>query len=255
MGQLNRTKMKNLLSIMLMVFSVCSLTALGDDDFRDFEDVEGRIIRGKIVAFDDAQEMVSFQRESDGAVLKVKLNLFSQPDRLYIRDWAFMSNQVKDLKITAKIHRRTLSEGPMDGGMHRVEEAQGYDVLIENNSDRDFGYINVEYCIFYRQGLRNAEGMMYEEGVLYGQASVQMDPGSNQGSFKTQTVDLYNQQTSGNYFGNINDAKGKIGGIWIKARISMPSGDRFSYEYRTSNDPKWKWTEKSGGAGLNADHQ
>jgi len=253
MAQAYRPDMKKMISGAIMALMICSLPALGGDEFRDFEDMGGQIIRGKVVAFDTVQEIVSFLRESDGAIKKVKLTIFSQPDRLYIRDWAFVNDVTNNLKFTATVSSvlKSRSDDAVDGTMHREVNTDGYDILIENNSGQDIGRIKLEYCMFYRQGLRTSEGMMYEEGVYHGGEEVDLDPSSKQGSFKTQTVDLYTQQSPGNFFGNLNEAKSDMQGIWIKARISKPSGEQFDYEFLSSNGSKWKWSTRTVGAGLN----
>ncbi len=247
-----RSKAKISVTIALTVCALLAGTVRADDEYRDFEDVEGRVIRGKVVAFDDATETVSFQRESDGQVLQVKLTVFAHPDRQYIRDWTYMNGLMKDLKISAKT-KKTESIDQNDGSQYRIVYNQWFDVVAENMTEHDFGQINMEYCIFYRQGSRQKTGMVYDEGTCYGQSSIELTNDKKKVSFKTKSIKLFTQQSPDTYFGRLNDASGEIRGIWIKAKLSLPSGERFTYEFRSSRDPKWKWTTKSVPVGMNAD--
>lgn len=245
-------RIRTLLAGVAIACVFCASPARAEDGFRNFEDVEGRTISGRVVAFDDAQQIVSFQRETDGKILKVKLTVFSQPDRVYIRQWSMMNKTMSGFNISATIYtsdRRDSDAGNSD--MNGVISSTGYKITLNTTSSNDLGRVRVEYCLFYQQGIRKSEGMIYDEGISCGGGYVDLDKDHPKGSFKTTPVKLFNTSSMNSLFGRLNESSGRVKGIWVRVQIAMPSGERYTQEFRTSNDPDWKWISQSVDVGLN----
>lgn len=217
----------------------------------EFRDMQGRKFSGNVVAFDASKQIVTVRR-NDGKTGKMSLNVFCGPDQLYIRDWGISNDFMSGLNVSVQLVSSNVSSratGVADVSKDIFE--QGYKIHLENDSKSDFGRITVDYCIFYRQGVRNRDTVNYEGGIARGKTALAELPIGADSTCKTMTIKLFSEAGSQTIFGKIEDSKSNVKGIWLRLKTKLPSGHEVVREFRTSQDSSWKWSDSSVGVGLN----
>lgn len=223
-----------------------------EDHYRVFSDTEGRTFKGEIIAYDARRQMVRVRRAEDGKTANKELTVFAEPDQLYIRGWAVSNDFSSGVNITAKL--RSSSVASEAAGLTDVTKRvfdSVYTIGLTNATTTAFSNIDVEYCIFYRQGKRTGITINYDEGVAYGKTSVDALKPAGSASFSTKSIRLYTEGGSQTVFGSVEVSDASIRGIWLRLKIKLPSGEDLVRDFRTSHDSYWEWTTQSTGAGLN----
>ena len=241
------------LAILRSTALVCMLAsaALAGDECRMFTDAQGRTFSGKVIGFDEQEELVTLKCE-DGRTGKMPLSVFSEADQTYFRDWGVSNDFLHGLVITANLKSAEVSrkESGFSDMQKKVFDSI-YEIGLRNKTATTFGKIKIEYCMFYRQGVRKDCTVHYAEGICFGKTAVEsLAPHVTEG-FKTKSVRLYAEGADYTVFGVSGVSDAEVRGIWLRIQIKLPSGGELLREYRTSNDDFWKWTPQSIGVGLN----
>ena len=221
------------------------------EEVRTFTDTQGRKIDGHIMAYDAATQIVTMKR-ADGKTGKLSLNSFIEEDRLHIQDWSFSEAFLKGLVLTTDLTTTNVppKKAGITDGSKRVFDSV-YEIELSNPTTFTFEKMDLEYCIFYRQGTRNGIMVNYDEGIAYNKQRLAVVKPKDTISLKTTAIRLYSEVGSQTLFGQMSLSDAGIRGIWVKLTISLPSGGQIVREYRTADDDYWKWTPGSVGVGLN----
>ena len=248
--------MKTYRHINSMVFIVwlCFATCLSwaGDNYHAFTDVNGRSIKGQLMGFEAGSQVVTIKREDK--TYRVKLAVFSKVDQQYILYQSLKRDYTDSVKISAK--RRQLDHtGTGLGKRHRVKNVKSitYEIILKNHSISLFERIDIEYCIFYRQGERNRHIMVFSHGVQYGSGNVELMKPNSKHVLKTATVLICNEEGTDTLFGSSAGAKGEIQGIWVRTTVTLPHGNRIIREFCSPNNisKSEDWSNATILAGLN----
>jgi len=233
----------------LLTGLVLPFTAWSADQLRTFTDIQSRSFEGRIMAFNQGDQLVTILRV-DGKAGKIGLDQLSDNDRQYISNWGITNNFMNCVEIATKL----ASDGVQEDDRGASEQVADFHYLINltNSSASVFGKITMEYCIFYRQGERDGNTVTYDEGTYYGKAMVDSLAANSSVLLKTKDIKLYSKSGLNTLFGvSDNLADADIRGIWLRFKTKSPLGDEMVREYRTSDDERWKWTAYSIAAGRN----
>ncbi len=233
---------------MLTAYLLCGVPVVQSKDFRDYETASGQMISGRVVKFDAKTEEVMFLRAEDRQLLQANLRAFSESERTFIRDWSVANEFLNGLNIFGKLYwekNKDLSD------QKRLVQTVGYEVLFESTKGYPFGEVEVEYCIYYKQGRINGKKMYLDHGVCHGNGMVKLETVQQKDILQTQTFTLYFLRGSYTLFGSANNVEGAVEGIWVRAQVLLPSGQACYREYRSATDEDWKWSTESVPVGLN----
>ncbi|MCK4563878.1 MAG: hypothetical protein KAU94_04315 [Verrucomicrobia bacterium] len=184
--------MKTYRHINSMVFIVwlCLATCLSwaGDNHHAFTDVNGRSIKGQLMGFDAGSQVVTIKRE-DNKTCRAPLAVFSKVDQQYIREQSLRQDFADVVRISTKL-RQLDHTGTGHGKRYRAENVKSvtYEIILENHSISLFEGIDIEYCIFYRQGERNRKEMVFSHGVQYGSGNVELMKPYSRHALETATV-------------------------------------------------------------------
>lgn len=249
--------MKTFRHISLMILITWFFTEVGatraEEDHRVFMSADGRRIVGRLMGFNPDEQTATVARQ-DGKEYQVLLELFSEIDQQYIREQSAMRDFMHSLKILPRL-RKFDATGKYNPACYKAEYVQslGYVISLKNLSPTLFEEVEIEYCLFYRQGERHETGMKFMHGVQCGRwkpGSVM--PGSAH-VLETDHVLIYDTGSTITFFGNDGCAQGGIDGIWLRIAATLPTGDRVLREFRSStlNDKYHPWVTSGIAVGLN----
>jgi len=242
---------------LFMVLTAVALTVLDGHaggtpvEMRTFTDTQGRQIDGHLLAFDAASQIVTIKR-ADGRTGKLALSTLAEADRLIIQDWSYREAFLNGLTLTTELTSTNIpaiAAGISDRS-RKVFDAV-YEIELSNPTAYSFEKLDLEYCIFYRQGERNGIVVKYDEGICYNKQRVAVIKPKDKISLETTKVRLYTESGSQTLFGQTSVSDAGIRGIWMKLKAKLPSGEEIVREYRTSDDKYWKWTPGTVGVGMN----
>lgn len=221
---------------------------------RAFTDTQGRTVRGQLMGFDDARQLVTIQRLDNRKSCQTPLAVFSDTDQQYIQAWDFEHAFNHSLRIS--VSRKMFKKPNIDGGKRYPAECIkniGYEVKLENQSTIRFESVEIEYCIFYRQGEHKQRGIMFDEGVQYGRVIIESIRPDSRQCFITEPVLIFNETGPSSLFGRTEGARGEVLGLWVRVHAASPSGVVITREHHSpANLGTFKvWTSKTVMAGLN----
>lgn len=235
-----------------LLSSSISRAAVND---RDFRDAQGRSFKGQVLTYDAAEEIVSIRR-ADGKTANLKLALFSEPDREYIRRWSAMNDFRNRLNIVPTLRsNKVSSEKGKDSEVDKTITEWWYEVLLENPSSAALGKITYEYCIFYRQGVRDGYTINYDEGIYYNKGTINTIAPASSTVVKTKPINLYTENGNVTVFGQVSSSESNMHGLWLRMTTTLPSGEKVVRDFRTSDDELWAWRTYSIAAGMNEGHK
>ena len=221
---------------------------------RNFTDTQGRTVKGQLMGFDDLKQLVTIQRLDNSKPCQTPLAVFTDTDQQYIQAWGFERAFNRSLRIS--VSRKMFKKPNIDGGKRYPAECIkniGYEVKLENQSTTRFESVEVEYCIFYRQGEHKQRGIMFDEGVQYGRVIIEsIRPDSSQ-CFITEPVLIFNETGPASLFGRTERARGEVLGLWVRVHAASPSGEKITQESCTPNNlgSLREWATRTIAVGLN----
>lgn len=218
---------------------------------RIFSDKQGRTIQGSIVSFDPSGQAVTIER-SDGKTGVMKIELLTDEDQAFIRSWAFDRAFLEELTIVPQLVSVPVSSKrtKYEDVSKRVIELY-YDIAFENTSNIDLGKIQIEYCLFYRQGTRSGTTIHYDEGICYGLVKWNALKAGEKTTLQSRKIKLYSEAGTATMFGQAEFSDANVRGLWVRVTTKLASGKKMVRDFRTSDDPMWKWTPGTVGAGMN----
>lgn len=211
---------------------------------RRFHDLQGRTFRGFIEAFDAKKAEVSIRR-LDGKKGTLKLSTFSEEDRTYIQNWGMANAFINGIKITHKAvyDKTTIKAG--ESGIDKKSWEASYEVTLTNTTAYSYEKLAIEYCVYYRQGLRKDEETVYSQGVCAGDFSVDKIKASTQTNLTTQTVELFSEEGQKSVFGSVSKSSSDVEGIWLRISAQLPTGEKRTFEYKSRENADWQWSDLS----------
>jgi len=222
------------------------------EGFRNYETADGRLISGAVLEYDADTEEVIFLRAEDRQLLQANLRAFSESERSFIRDWAVAKEFMEGLTISSQLHwrkNRSLSD------KNKLVYYAWYEVLFNSTSGYPFGEVQVEYCIYYRQGKRRGRKILFDHGVCHGNGIVKLETVQQKDTLDTESILIYFLRGADTLFGAPNNVEGAMSGIWLQTKVLLPSGHACIREYRSSMEEDWTWTTQNVKVGLNADDE
>ncbi len=235
----------------VVVCAFLAITTWSAEQYRTFTNTQARSFEGELKAFNAIEETVSIQR-ADGRTGKMPLAVFSEQDRKYIRNWGCTNDFMTGIKVAAFLEAYSVSaeETDFDDVTKQVKDFR-FNVQLKNQSTTAFGKINVEYCLFYRQGERDGSTIQYDEGICHSEINVESLASADLADLETKYVRLYSAAGQQTLFGSLELSDAEVRGLWLRMKMKLPSGEELIREYRTAEDDFWKWSDYSIGAGLN----
>jgi hypothetical protein len=242
-----------------MILITCSCAGIGswaENDHRVFRSVDGRSIAGRLTGYNPDGQIATVARH-DGKEFQVLLELFSESDQQYIREQSAVMDFMRSIRITPKLKTYDASGGSDDTSCKEAYvKALGYVISLKNLSPTLFKEIEIEYCLFYRQGERHEAVMEFQHGVQYDRWSLDsMAPGSVE-VLETEQVLIYDTGSTCTLLGNDSRAQGGVDGIWLRIAATLPTGARVFREIQTPvlTGSHHNWVSTSIPAGLNNRH-
>lgn len=250
--------MKTYRPIYAMTFFACFCMGVhwsgAEEVSRVFNSADGRCITGKLTGYHPEEEIVTITR-NDGNKFRVSLALFSKTDQQYIREQSAELDFRDSIMITPML-REFDTAGSHADTRDKMEHVKslGYIVSLKNNSPSRFEKIEIEYCLFYRQGERLGNRMEFLCGVQRGRWALRsMQPGSEH-VLKTEKVLIYDSDaTCTTSFGNSSRFRGEVDGVWLRVTATLPTGARVFREYQSASLTRkcHTWAATSIPVGLN----
>lgn len=248
--------MKRWMIVVSLVMVVSAVHA--ERTYRDFTDVQGRTIRGRVVAFDAAKGSVKFERDNRKTV-SVPIKIFCEKDQAFIRDGEIMrlfANESK-FKISVKRNEEDNEEkSGLDNNVDYDAEDTNYWIELENRTGAELKGVTMEYCIFYEQ--EDAEKISHEclKGVKSGKIDIgDLKPKAKK-SYPTEAVTTYKAELSSErHFtsGAKNVHKGEVHGICVRVYLKVPGAGQETREFCLPDTlmKKQSWVTSSVDVGMN----
>lgn len=225
--------------------------------YRDFTDAQGRTIRGCVIAYESAKQMVTFERENHKPA-KVPLHIFSDADQAYISNWgaaqAFESKRNFKISAQKRSENNKAASNRLSGRnpvmVYKVEDTH-YEILLENRSASMLTDLRVEYCIYYKQDHAGGEG----NRTLCGRFELDQSQPKSKASLATDAVSIYQSELSSGYIyagAESSIHTGEIDGIWIRVYVTI--GDKEclrEYLYPDDLSRGRVWKSESSPPGIN----
>jgi hypothetical protein len=221
-----------------MILITCSCIGVGlswaEDDHRVFISADGRSIAGKLMRYNPDKQIATIARH-DGKEFQALLELFSERDQRYIREQSAMNDFMHSFRIVPKLRKLDVTRR-YDDKRNKTEQIKslGYVISLNNLSPTLFEGIEIEYCLFYRQGERHAISMEYKHGVQYGRWELASMVPDARHVLETENILIYETGSTCTLFGNSSQAQSGVDGIWLRIAATLPNGDRVLRELRSS---------------------
>ena len=243
-----------------IVLGVFCAGAWADDAYREFTNTQGQSIRGRVLSFDAAKGVVQIEAEN-GKRARIPLAGLIEKDQEYVHAWENAQNFMNKgrFRISAESNREK-NEGKSGEhwGLDRNVKTVSYEIVLENHSDLPLSNIQLEYCIFYEQeDLKNNDGeMVCEQGVCCRKLDVDSIGTNSEKVLQTAEVLVFKEEldSDAEYASGANNVKrGQVHGLWLRASIALPTGERVFREYCLPDSlPNSRtWTTKTVAVGLN----
>ena len=234
--------------------------AWADDAYREFTNTQGQSIRGRVLSFDAVKGVVQIEAEN-GKKARIPLAGLVEKDQEYIQAWGNAQNFMNESRFRISANRnREKNEGKsgQQGVLDRDVKNVGYDITLDNRSDIALANIQLEYCIFYEQEdfKAGADKAVCEQGIYCGTLDVDGIPARSDKVLQTAEVIVFKEELDSGYYytsGRPNVKHGQVHGVWLRASIALPNGERVFRDYCLPDSlPSSKtWTTKTVAVGMN----
>lgn len=209
--------MKYTILAVLVAFAFSSVAM----EYRAFTDKEGREIKAKIIKVDVRSRKITLERDNR-KIATVPLNIFSEADQAYIKEWLVASDFQMNSKFKIKV----------DDEKDKVDDKKTtltYDVELDNRTSMKLDNVRVEYAIFVRTSGFN--GSNDSEKVFTGTLDFQSLEKGQKRLLATSQETLSKTFRSYQYEDSYSDAyntytitktgykkstEDKLSGIWLK---------------------------------------
>ena len=221
--------------------------------FHDFLGKNGKTFRGKVLAYDVGRNIVTIQNIHN-CTRKVSPEIFSEADRIYLRDWCLSKgfNSESCFRISAKRKQFAVDRKRHVHAYYGSENAKttiervGYEIRVDNRIATTLEDISIEYCIYYEQVRADRNKQVTDEGVKFGLLHIAKLKPKSSTVLKTDPVTLRKHELSADWFyysGAENTQKGKMIGIWLRVHLPLSEGRKMTRHYSLPdslmNNRKW----------------
>lgn len=221
---------------------------------RAFTDTRGRTVNGHLMDFDDVRKLVSIQRADNHVIARASLSDFSDSDQRFIRAWDFERdfNDLLAITVCRKSFKTQGAAAEKHSGTGSIENIC-YEVQLVNRSDSRFESVEVEYCVFYRQGNHERGSILFDDGVQYGRVMIDSLTADTRPRFKTSPVKILNDTGRVTAFGRTEGARGEVQGLWLRVHATTPSGSVITREHCSPAElsSSKAWIDRAVAVGLN----
>jgi hypothetical protein len=230
------------------VLGVMLLANRASAEMREFKLPDGRTIKAEIVSFNGKLGKVQLRLEN-GALKKVKPEVFVEEDQHFIEEWAtikaFMNEAFFKLSCQKDLVKKwkddimglvSYSDG-RDAETDTIGEMKFekfvYKVILDNRNDVSLKYIKIEYCIFCKE-----EGKGHWAGgspdwfkkEIVGVINIDKLPAKSKEIEVTKPAVIARQEILGDFVNTHEKISAKVEGIWVRITIEMPSGETATRE-------------------------
>ena len=243
-----------------IVLAVFCAGARAGEIYRDFTNTKGQTVRGRVVSFDTRKGIVQIEPEK-GKKARIPLSALIEEDQEYVRAWGNAQNFMNTgrFRISADCNReKNESKSGVQGIYDRDVKNVGYKITLDNHSDVALSNIQLEYCIFYEQeDFKNgSDKAICEQGIYCGKMDIDGIEAGTEKVLQTTEVMVFKEEMDSSYYftdGRPNVKDGQVHGLWLRASISLPDGERVYREFSMPNSlpNSRQWTTKTVRAGMN----
>ena len=243
-----------------IILGVFCTGAWAGDTYRDFTNTQGQTVRGRVASFDANKGIVQIEPEK-GKKARIPLSALIEEDQEYVRAWGNAQNFMNKgrFRISADRNREKNEGKSGQQGVHdRDVKNVAYDITLDNHSDIALPNIQLEYCIFYEQDdfKDGADKAICEQGIYCGRVDIDGIEAGSEKVLQTAEVMVFKEELDSGYYytdGRPNVKHGQVHGLWLRASISLPDGERV---YRDLSIPdslpnSRNWTTKAVAVGMN----
>ena len=203
--------------------------------------------------YDAVKKTIKFERDNRKLVT-VKIDIFSEADQTYIRDWDILKNFENESRFKISFKRKEKrNEGKSVKSVSTTRKVDDthYEILLENKAASGLKGINLEYCIYYEQD----ETGTVEQGVYCGSLAVDSMGPKSKKMLMTEAVSIYKQELDSGYIytgGEDSTQRGQVHGIKMRVHLKLPSGKKSTRECCFPESIKNKvWASSSKSVGMN----
>jgi hypothetical protein len=251
--------------MLILCLMATGIVAEEEHTYRDFRDTQGRIIRGRAVAFDADRGIVTIELD-DGRSTKTPVSVFCREDQAYFLEWKTCQDFLDKSKLQISASRKRNTNTELTFSTFNLEftvEDTRYEIVLENKSQIDLSELEIEYCIFYEQEIIENNKQVCRQGVCHGTKQILKLASREKAILLTEAVTVFERELDyywqyvdavyGSYSDIENVQNGTIHGIWIRVHMKRASGLTQTREYVTPESiaKNQKWTGSSVPVGIN----
>lgn len=205
---------------LILAFVLLLPQTVNCSDFRIFTDLKGRQMQAKIISA--GPDIVSIKRE-DGLVTQVAINLFSEEDQQYIKEWASQNVLEKDAVSVIFDQKESDRSSSSSSGIRSERYQACYEITVRNQTYKDLEYLRIDYLIFKFDDAtagreRNSGDLERKEGsMVLKHLSARSEESVTTDSFRmleTSKEPGYNWGGSGAR--EVRYRKDRLDGIWVR---------------------------------------
>lgn len=243
-----------------IVLAISCAGAWADDVYREFTTAAGKSFQGRVLSFDAVKDLVQIEAEN-GKKARISLADLAEKDQEYVRAWGEAQNFLNESRLRISIDRKRQKNEAKSGQRGSIEldvTNVGYEIALNNRSDQPISNVQLEYCIFYEQEdfKQSAGKVVCDQGIYCGKLDVEEIPARSDQVVDTAAVMVFREELSSGWSyasGSDNVKHGQVHGVWLRASIALPSGERVYRECSLPDSiPNSKnWTTKTVAVGMN----
>lgn len=254
--------MKRVFYFVLSVLLVSTVWA--DDAFRDFKSKDGKVVRGRVCAFDESSDAVTIETENK-RTSKVPISVFSEEDQAYIKVWQNQQGVRSSSKLRITVERKAVkswvekqygsvtvngeADGTQQTGKTNFEEI-AFDMELANRNSYPIKDLVLEYCIYYEQELEKDQAA--KPGVLFGTKTINRIAPNGKMEFTTDAVTVF-EFAMGSQFADAYELDGQVFGCAMRLYLQQGDEKTLVREERcpTKLPSTYEWESKSRVVGKN----
>lgn len=213
------------------VFTVlCALAVNLSVDAHEFTDKQGRKLDATIVGV--TGDTVALMRTGETRPIGAKIDIFSEGDQKFIRDWA-MANVKYNFDV-AYTKKKLESTKEKDGPEVYTTEKWNYKIDLRNKQTVELADLRVDYWLFTKADEGKGKGTSRVQ--TSGSTNIAAIKGGAAMSFDTEPVQLKKTELKGNFIyidGSRPRFSDAMGGIVIRV---FDKNDREVFKYATDDN-------------------
>jgi hypothetical protein len=226
---------------LLSAFAACLVA-----EARDFTDKQGRKLSAEIVSV--TGDMVALTRPGDKQPIGARIEIFSDADQKFIREWA-VANVKYSFDVTYT--KKKLDSVKQNSGPEvYTTETWNYKIDMRNKQPMELNDLRVDYWLFTKADEGKGKGTARVK--TSGSTTLASIKGASTTSFNTESVELNKTELKGNFIyidGTRPRFSDAMGGIVIKV---YDKNDKEVFKFATDDDLYAGATGKPKASGSNS---